>query len=295
MKHTSVILVASLLGAASLVGCKMTSTDQSNKKSIDAVATGDQSLRSNVACGPGSMANSNVSEAVVRSYVALPPFLQMQYPDLNQSFRISEQPAKDCLISFKGMPAAGMSTAEQGFMKGDRLDALKACWVAPVPAPGETQEPRILMGATLQDVHNSMIVTSFYAFAEWYMDRVFGPAIAAAGSTQGKDLGTKGEDLIAFVAEFSSARKAIAAAVIADLEKAGKADVIAKYEQDFSAPAASLSANVGFQNFVSAEFTDTWYCSVETHESLVNSTVFPKTREAYAGTAKLLGKAWFEN
>jgi len=51
---------------------------------------------------------------------------------------------------------------------------------------------------------------------------------------------------------------------------------------------------VAFQNFVAAEFTDTWYCNVETHESLANSPVFPKAREAYADMAKVLGKAWFE-
>lgn len=293
-KILSVGLTAAITVGGGLSACKLVGSKASKEKSIDAVETGNQVLRSNLACGPGTLANASVSDAVIRSYAALPPFLQMQFSDLSASFRISENPAQDCMKFFKAMPSASMSPSDQALQQDSRLQALKACWVAPAVAAGVVQSPQVIMGNVVQDVHNTMQVTSFYAFAEWYIDRIAGTAIDGFGATEGKDLGAKGHDLIDFVSKFRDARKAIAGAVLADLTAADKKDVIAKYEQDFAAPGASLSANVAFQNFVSAEFTDTWYCNVETHQSLVNSQVFPKAREAYTGMAKILGKAWFE-
>ncbi len=294
MRNATLLFTAALVASEFLTGCKIPGGNSSDKKSIAAVESGDEARRSNLACGPATMANGNVSEAVLRANTALPPFLQMQFNDLSASFRISEKPAEDCLKSMKAMPSAAMSPSDQALLQSNRLESLKACWIAPAPVAGEAQLPQIIMGKAPQDVHNTLIVTTFYAFAEWYMDRIAGPAIDGIGSTTGKDLGSKGQNLIDFVARFREARQALAGAVLADLTAANKKDVIAKYEQDFAAPAASLAANVAFQNFVSAEFTDTWYCNVETHQSLVNSPAFPKAREAYAGMAAILGKAWFE-
>ena len=284
------VIVAS--GIAS--GCKLSGSQHSTRKSIDAVETGDQNRRTSMTCGPGSMPNNNPSEAVLRAYSALPAFLQAQFSNLENSFRVSENTGDDCLKSFKGMSTSAMSSAEQAMVQDNRLKALKACWIAPVPAQGEVQAPRIVLSQNPQEIHNSMIATTFYAFAEWYIDLVIGPAFDAIGPTDGKDLGPKGPELVALLKKFRDARKSLAEAVVADLTTASRKEVIAKYEQDFGAPAASLASNVAFQNFVAAEFTDTWYCNVETHESLANSPVFPKAREAYAEMAKVLGKAWFE-
>ncbi len=283
-----------VVAAAIASGCKFTGTQRSSKKSIDAVETGDQSRRTSMMCGPGSMPNTSASEAVLRSYAALPAFLQVQFSNLENSFRVSDKTGDDCLKSFKGMSTSAMSSAEQAMVQDNRLQALKACWIAPIPPQGEVQSPRVVLSQNVQEIHNSMIATTFYAFAEWYIDRVIGPALDAIGPTDGKDLGPKGPDLVNLLSKFRDARKLLAEAVVADLTTAGRKEVVAKYEQDFGAPAASLASNVAFQNFVSAEFTDTWYCNVQTRDSLLNSPVFPKAREAYAEMAKVLGKAWFE-
>lgn len=291
---TNILLSIAIMAGGIISGCKFPGVSQSSKKSIDAVQTGDQSRRSSMVCGPGSMPTSNVSEAVQRSYAALPAFLQVQFSNLENSFRVSETVGEDCLKSLKAMPSTAMSSAEQAMIQDNRLQSLKACWVSPVVAGDESREPRIVMNSNVQDIHNSMIATTFYAFAEWYMDRVIGPALDSIGPTDGKDLGTKGPEIVNLLKKFREARKFLAEAVIADLTTAGSKEVIAKYEQDFGAPAASLASNVAFQNFVSAEFTDTWYCNLDTRQSLMSSPVFPKARDAYAAMAKVLGKAWFE-
>jgi hypothetical protein len=285
-----------LMALTSLAGCKFFGVERTSNKSIDVVVTGDLALRSNQSCGPATLADSSSADAVVRASASLPPFLRAQFPDLSVTYRLSDDPAADCARGFASMPQASMSASEQAVIKDNRIASLKACWLVPADSSSNVAPlPRIILGNDRQGIHKGLIVTTYYAFAEWYVDRVFGPAVEKlqAGGDQQKNLGTKGAELVTFVSKFREARKSLAEAVLADLAAAGKIDVISRYEQDFAASQASLPASVSFQNFIAAEFTDSWYCNVSTNESLKNSPVFMKAREVYPAMATLLGKAWF--
>ncbi|MEY4630300.1 MAG: hypothetical protein RIQ81_420 [Pseudomonadota bacterium] len=301
MRNPIFFAVSSLALSMSLVvaGCKLFTNQGAGRKSIDVVSSGDPALRSGQACGPGTLANGTPEEAVIRSAAALPPFLASQFSDLSATYRLSDDPGADCAKAMSSMPQASLSAAEQAVIKDNRVAGLRACWIVPADESSKvSQPPQVVLGKGVQDIHKGLIVTSYYAFAEWYIDRVFGPAVDklqtdSAGKAAETELGSKGEQLISVVTKFREVRKSLAEAVLSDLAAAGKNDVIARYEQDFGAAQASLPASIAFQNFIAAEFTDTWYCNVATNESLKNSAVFVKAREVYPMMAELMGKAWF--
>lgn len=274
-----------------IAGCKFPGSD-SSKKSIEAVATGDQSVRSNMTCGPGSLPNEKAGDAVIRSYYALPELLGGIFSP-EGSYKTVGDPTAECSAGLDPEKFSG-SDAEKRMIQDSRLAGLKSCWKTAVVTDGYPA-PKIILGETPQDVHNALLTASFYAFSEWYMDRVAGPALdkmRADNDTTPQDSESKA--LMAMVDDFRDARKELATAVLADLSAAGKSDVIAKYEQDFGKTFVSLADEVAFQNFVSAEFTDTWYCSVDTRRAIANSDIFLKARKAYGKMASVLGKAWFE-
>lgn len=274
-----------------LLACKL-SNSGGDKKSIEAVATGDQALRGNMTCGPGSLPNETSVDALIRSYHALPELLRGVF-STEGSYEIVNDPTSVCLDGLSGEKYIG-NDVEKRLVGDSRLKGLKSCWKTSAVEEGYPT-PKIILGNDRQAVHNALLTTSFYAFAEWYLDRIAGPALDKVRADKGTlPASGDGKSLVEIVDSFRAARSSLASAVLEDLSAAGKSDVIAKYEQDFNQPVVALASDVSFQNFVSAEFTDTWYCSVGTRRSIADSELFVKSRKAYEQMAMILGKAWFE-
>ena len=166
------ISIAALI-VVCLSSCKFFGADRTSGKSIDVVASGDVALRSNQACGPATLADASPAEAVVRAASAVPPFLRQQFSDLSATYRLSDDPGADCARGFSTMPQASMSAAEQAVIKDNRVAGLKACWLVPADnSSSVAQQPQVVLGKDRVDIHKGLIVTTYYAFAEWYVDRI---------------------------------------------------------------------------------------------------------------------------
>ncbi len=228
-------------------------------------------------CGPES-----VSEPFDRVYQALPARLQSEFPKSKEAFFVELQALSLCRMQSHIANATDFTPGLS--------DAFDACWRLGHDSVGRSF-PQVLIQRDPAALHRNLIPMTVAAFAEFYIDDVFGPALDQS-KIEGKKLRPEEEQLAQFVVDFRRSRQLLTQALIDDYRSAGLNLALSAWADRFQTSTDALGDSKAFQNFVLAGLTGSYYCNAESAAQF-NANEFIRIRSAFIGMADFWGKPWY--
>jgi hypothetical protein len=228
-------------------------------------------------CGP-----ENVSDSFDRVYQSLPSRLQSEFPKDKESFFVGLQALTLCRLQSKTSHAIDFSLG--------LVDAFDACWRIN-PGPNGKALPQVVIQQDAGVLHRNLIPMTVAAFAEFYVDDLFGPAFDQT-RIEGKKLRPDEEQLAQFIADFRRARQLLAQALVDDYRAAEAGATLSVWAERFHTSAEALGDSKAFQNFVLSGLAGAYYCNADSADQF-NSNELVRVRSAFLGMADFLGKPWY--
>lgn len=285
------LVTLAMTAGVGMVSCKRIAQEANESKSVEGLLSNGEDAPARMACGPVPMTVDTPEAARNRAYVSLPPAMQAKdiASAMKLHYKLVDNPSSDC-------PKAWADKVEQYGESPATLNT-DACWVAEKGDDGNLR-PVIYLKKDAQSIHENLLRMTTYAFAEWYIDKLYAPAIASVAPVSDADIAFK-----AFVDQFIANRAMLTASVVDELSASAKTKSVVDTAIGIwkVVDAAALKKNPDYQNFVLAETIDAMYCSPQTArcdggaDMCFKKNGLPRTQDLFEKTmGGFFGTPWFD-